>query len=147
MLGGKKGHFTSSDPRLGCILIKLSGDYKEEREGQAGRRGGCCSSAGAWAPLRFSAELLIGMLPSALGLEEVKGASCCPEQLRRSWWQLGSRAPPAGLAAKTFLGFTPPCSFSCKHPGLVHRQLGACRRGWVCTWKVISLSLHPPPLH
>lgn len=37
-----------------------------------------------------------------------------------------------GLAAKTLLGFTPPLPFSCKHPGLVHRQLEAGRRGWGC---------------
>lgn len=51
-----------------------------------------------------------------------------------------------GLAAKTVLGFTPPCLFSCKHPGLVHQQLEACRRGGgVCVWKVIfGLSVHPP---
>lgn len=51
-----------------------------------------------------------------------------------------------GLTNQSVLGFASSCSFSHKHPGLVHQQLESCRRECVCRWKVISLSLIPAAL-
>lgn len=100
----------------------------------------------------LAAQVLILILvsPFQLRIFYVSEVHLCAEEVKGAVQSSRGELVPAGeqgrvgLVAKTVLGFTPPSSFPHKSPGLVHQQLGACRRGVVCMWEVISLSVHPP---
>lgn len=135
---GQKGHCTSSD--LSLILIKM----ERVTIGKKGKWGRCCCSAGAWAvlvsPAHSSPRPALGAWPRG-GYRSLCAGPSSQGELVPSGEQ-----GTVGLTAKTVLGFTPPFSFSCKHPGLVHRQLEARRRGVVYAegYKLICSS---PLLH